>query len=129
VPDPALYIAVVDDDPSVRKALARLLSVADLAAATFATGEDFLDSLQGRFPDCLMLDLHMPSMSGLDVLAALGRAHVRLPIVIITGRGPSEALRRSLASGASACLVKPLDDELLLDTIHRVVGEVPKSTT
>lgn len=124
--NPSLQIAVVDDDASVRKALSRLLAASDLAAETFATGEDFLESLRGRVPDCLMLDLHMPGMSGLEVLHALGEAEIRLPTVIITGHDEPETIKRSLAAGAAACLMKPLDDALLLDTISRVVGGARK---
>jgi FixJ family two-component response regulator len=124
--NPGLHIAIVDDDASIRKALSRLLAASDLGAETFSTGEDFLHALRDRTPDCLMLDLHMPGMTGLDILRALGEAGVELPIIIITGHDEPKAIRRALAAGAAACLRKPLDEVLLLGTINRVCGGARK---
>lgn len=119
---PILRIAVVDDDASIRRALARLLATLDFEATTFATGAEFLDSLTDRIPDCLMLDLHMPTMTGLEVQGALADAGIKLPIIIITGHDEPKIIRQSLKAGAVACLSKPLDDELLLETINTAVS-------
>lgn len=121
--DRQLRVAVVDDDASVRKALSRLLAASDLHAEAFATGAEFLGSLPGRVPDCLMLDLHMPGMTGLDVQQALAEAGFRLPVIVITGHDEPKAIRASLEAGAAACLMKPLDDTVLLQTIEQVVGD------
>jgi FixJ family two-component response regulator len=121
-----LRIAVVDDDASIRRALARLLATLDFEAATFATGAEFLGSLPEETPDCLMLDLHMPGMTGLEVQEALARAGIELPIIIITGHDEPKAIRQSLEAGAVACLSKPLDDELLLETINTAVHGAPR---
>jgi FixJ family two-component response regulator len=94
-----LRIAVIDDDESVRKALRRLLRAANLDADTFASGRDFLDSLAAQVPDCVVLDLHMPGMNGLDVQQQLARNGRQLPIVIITGH--DEPLARCRAQNAS----------------------------
>jgi FixJ family two-component response regulator len=117
-----LRIAVVDDDESVRKALKRLLRAANLDATTFASGRDFLNSLAAQLPDCVVLDLHMPGMSGMDVQQQLAGSGLRLPVVIITGHDEPETRSRCLSAGAAAYLRKPLDDETLLDAIHRAAG-------
>jgi FixJ family two-component response regulator len=123
-----LRIAVIDDDESVRKALKRLLRAANLDADTFASGRDFLDSLAAQVPDCIVLDLHMPGMNGLDVQQQLARSGLQLPIVVITGHDEPLARTQCLSAGATAYLRKPLDDEALLDAIHRAVGVARSST-
>ena len=80
-----LRIAVIDDDESVRKALKRLLRAANLDADTYASGREFLDSLATQVPDCIVLDLHMPGMNGLEVQQQLARGGLRLPIVSSPG--------------------------------------------
>ena len=118
-----LRIAVIDDDESVRKALKRLLRAANLDADTFASGRDFIDSLAAQVPDCIVLDLHMPGMNGLEVQQQLGpRGGLRLPIVVITGHDEPQTRAQCLSAGAAAYLRKPLDDKALLDAIHRAAG-------
>jgi CheY-like chemotaxis protein len=95
-------IAVVDDDPSVCKALARLLRTSDLDADAYGSAEQFLASLQTSVPDCLVLDLQMPVMDGLALQRTLGRSGRRLPIVVITGHDEPGMHARCLAAGASA---------------------------
>ena len=114
-----LRIAVIDDDESVRKALKRLLRAANLDADTFASGREFLGSLASCVPDCVVLDLHMPGMNGLDVQRQLLGNGQRVPIVVITGHDEPQARAQCLAAGAAAYLRKPLDDEALLGAIHR----------
>lgn len=120
-----LRIAVIDDDESVRKALKRLLRAANLDADTFASGREFLDSLASRVPDCVVLDLHMPGMNGLDVQRQLVGNGRRVPIVVITGHDEPQARAQCLAAGAAAYLRKPLDDEALLSAIYRATGASP----
>ena len=84
LPNDKLLISIVDDDESVRKALGRLLSSLDFQAGTFDSGQEFLDSLADRWPDFVVLDLHMPGLTGLDVLQQLSRTRTRVPAVIIT---------------------------------------------
>ena len=117
-----LRVAVVDDDESVRKALRRLLRAANLDADAFASGQDFIDSLAAQVPDCIVLDLHMPGMNGMDVQQQLARSGLQLPIVVITGHDEPLARSQCLSAGAAAYLRKPLDDEALLDAIHRAAG-------
>ena len=122
-------IAVVDDEESVRKSLRRLLVASELDATVYASGQEFLDSLGGRQPDCLVLDLQMPGLTGLEVQRALAGARVLFPTIIITAHDEPETRARCLAAGAVAYLCKPLHDELLLDAITTAVGPVVDSVT
>ena len=120
-------IAVVDDEESVRKSLRRLLVASELDATVYASGQEFLDSLGARQPDCLVLDLQMPGLTGLEVQRALAGARVRFPTIIITAHDEPETRARCLAAGAVAYLCKPLHDELLLDAITTAVGPIVDS--
>jgi len=122
---PSLFIAVVDDELSVRKALGRLLTASQMGVETFASGQEFLDSLSSRRPDCVVLDLHMPGLSGLDVQRELTRTAVIVPIVIVTAHDDAERRAECLAAGASAYLLKPLDERTLLDAIGKAAGPKP----
>ena len=119
------YVAIVDDEEPVRKALKRLLRASGLEAESYASGKDFLEASALREPDCVLLDLHMPVMSGLQVLRALQAARRTLPIVIITAHDAPEARDQCLAAGASAYLRKPLDEHVLLGTISAAVSAAP----
>jgi FixJ family two-component response regulator len=112
-----LKIAVVDDEVGVRKALSRLFRSANMDVEAFATGLEFLDSLSTHQPDCLVLDLHMPGLTGRDVLRRLARKSPRLPTVVITGKDEANTREAVLADGADAYLLKPLDDTVLLDAV------------
>jgi FixJ family two-component response regulator len=99
------FLAVVDDDPGVRKALTNLLRAAAFEVQTFDAGEAFLASLNDRRPDCVVLDLAMPGMSGFDVLSCLSADPAdSIAIVAITARDSNRWCKRALARGASACL-------------------------
>jgi len=110
-------IAVVDDDPFVRKALERLLRSAGLSVEAFASGVAFLESADDHQPDCVVLDLHMPEVSGFEVQPRLARAHAGVPVVVITGHDTPESRSRALGGGAKSYLTKPVDDETLLKAI------------
>lgn len=115
-------IAIVDDDPSVRKALARLLRASDLDADAYGSAEQFLESLHTSAPDCLVLDLQMPEMNGLALQRELVRTGIRLPVVIITGHDEPGMEGRCLGAGAGAYLRKPLDDKTLLAAIDDAIN-------
>lgn len=118
----ARLLAVVDDDDDVRVALRRLVSSAGFAVETYASGAEFLHSVDDHEPDCVVLDLHMPEMSGFEVQGALASAHARVPVVIITGHDTPEARTRALRLGAKAYLCKPVDGEALLSAIGAAIG-------
>jgi len=124
VPRRRPLVAVVDDEESIRKSLRRLFMAVDLDAVVYASGQEFLDSLRGRQPDCLVLDLQMPGLTGLEVQRALAGAGVRFPTIIITAHDEPETRARCLAAGVAAYLCKPLHDEMLLDAIAGVMGRV-----
>jgi FixJ family two-component response regulator len=118
-------IAVVDDEESVCRALKRLLRSAGFDVATFGSGAEFLQSLRSRRPACLVLDLHMPRMSGFDVQEHLANVADPVRIVIITGHDTSQSRDRVMQAGAVAYLHKPVDDEALLNAVHDAISHVP----
>src|SRR5262245_19007606 len=122
---PTVRVAVVDDEATVRKALRRLLAASGLAVETFASGQEFLDSLARQKPDCVILDLHMPGLTGLGVQRELARTGVRLPPVIITAYDDAEWRVQCLDAGAAHYLLKPLDGRTLLDAIATAVDKAP----
>jgi FixJ family two-component response regulator len=114
---------VVDDDDAVRRALSRLIRSLGFEAETFASGEEFLAALETRTPDCVVLDLHMPHVSGFDVQARMAEENLHIPVIVITGHDSPEARARALGEGASAYLCKPLDGQALKEAIlSAVVG-------
>jgi FixJ family two-component response regulator len=120
-------VTIVDDEESVRKALSRLIRAAGFDVETFASGAEFLSATHPRRPQCLVLDLRMPHVSGFDVQQALALANRRLPIVIVTGDDSLDSRERALKLGAKAYLRKPVDDAILLDAIRTAIGTAPPS--
>jgi FixJ family two-component response regulator len=118
---PGVRVAVVDDDPSVRRALQRILKVLGVRVAGYESGEEFLASLQSARPDCVVLDLHMAGLSGLEVQEQLSRLEARLPVVMVTGHHEPGMRRRCLAAGASVYLRKPIDGEVLRRAIDQAI--------
>ena len=117
-----VLLAVVDDDADVRVALTRLVSSAGFAVQTFGSGAEFLRSLEDHTPDCLVLDLHMPEMSGFDVQGALARGHPGIPVIVITGHHTPESRARAMQLGAKGYLRKPVNDSVLLEAIEMAIG-------
>jgi FixJ family two-component response regulator len=119
-------IAVVDDEAAVRMALQRLLRSAGLSVQAFASGATVLEFVRTERPDCIVLDLHMPGVNGFEVQDSLSQAGFRIPIVVITGHDAPEARARALAGGASAYLLKPVDDSMLLAAIDAAIAAAGK---
>jgi FixJ family two-component response regulator len=119
---PHLHVAVVDDDASVRKALVRLLHASGHKVEAFASGGEFLESSCTGASDCLVLDVHMPSVSGLDVQAALLARGIHVPIIFITAYDDNALREHALQQGAAAYLRKPLAEQTLLAAIEKAVG-------
>ena len=97
-------LALVDDDADVRLALTRLMASAGFAVETFGSGAEFLRWVNDHDPGCVILDLHMPEMSGTDVQGALAKGHPAVPVVVITGHDTPESRARSMQLGATAYL-------------------------
>ena len=112
-----LYIAVVDDEASVRTALGRLLRLADYEVTAFASGEDFLASLATHRPDCAILDVHMPGLSGFDVQARLCAAKSDVPVVFITASDDLALDQKVHAAGGATLLRKPFSNDALLAAV------------
>src|SRR5438445_13661453 len=113
---PAIY--VVDDDESLRRSLRNFLRSVGFRVETFASAEEFLTSAQRETTGCLVLDLRMIGMSGLDLLRHLAAANVRVPAVILTAHGDEQIRQRCLGAGAVAFLDKPFRGDLLLDAVQ-----------
>jgi FixJ family two-component response regulator len=120
--DSGTYVAVVDDDRSVGTALCRLLRTAGIEAKAFESASDFLQSLQERQPDCLVLDVQMPGMNGLELQQRLKDLALGLPVIMITGRDEASIHAICMAMGAKAYLRKPLNDDDLLDAVDRAIS-------
>ncbi len=118
--DPTVF--VIDDDQAVRKAVRNLLESVGLAAETFATPQEFL---KGNYQDtcgCLVLDVRLPGLSGLDFQRELTAAGVEIPIIFITGHGDIPMTVQAMKAGAVEFLTKPFRDQELLDAIHRAIA-------
>jgi FixJ family two-component response regulator len=115
-------IAIVDDEEHVRVALRRLCSAWDLESRVFGSARELFESLHAAQPDCLILDVHMPGLGGLDALAWLLERGIRIPSIVITGRDDEDMRVRAAAVGASAYLCKPIDSAVLLDAISRALA-------
>ena len=116
------FVAIVDDDLAVRKGLARLLGACAIRARSFASAREFLESLSAEVPECLIVDLQMPEMTGLELQGELSRLGARIPTIVITAHNERGLRERCLAAGAAAYLIKPLDGTLLLSSIDSAVA-------
>jgi FixJ family two-component response regulator len=122
VPERELVIAIVDDDVSMLRALRRLLRSVGFAVVTYASVEEFLQSgLQARI-SCLVLDVMMPGMSGLDLLDRLAASGMTLPGIIITACADEQTRLRAEQAGVVAYLRKPFEEEALLEAIQRALS-------
>ena len=117
----APLIAIVDDEASICRALLRLLRVADYRAEAFNSAISFLESLTECVPDCVVLDLQMPMMTGVEVQEHLLKLKDPPPVIIITAHDESKTRERCLALGAVRYLRKPIDGDLLIDSINKAV--------
>ena len=114
----AQLVAIIDDDESVRGALRGLMKEAGLKAETFASAEDFLNSEVLRQTGCLITDIRMPGMSGLELQNTLNARACRIPTIFITAHGDAKMRLQAMRAGAVEFLAKPFDDEALLDTVR-----------
>ena len=110
-------VSIIDDNDSVRESLQRLMRSVGFAANVFASAEEFLDSDCLRNTDCLILDVRLPGMDGLELQRHLATSHSEIPIIFITSYEDDEVRARALNAGAVDYLLKPFDNEDLLDAI------------
>ena len=111
-------IAIVDDDDLMRNALQGLLKSVGLQAQAFASAEEFLQSGEQRQTACLIADIRMPGMSGLELQAKLNAERCRIPTIFITAHGDAKMRMQALRAGAVEFLAKPFDDEVLLGNVR-----------
>ena len=114
------WIAIVDDDPSVLKALARLLDTRGLETRTYVSAQDFLATLSDGLPECLIVDLQMPVMTGLELQRHLNRSGIQIPTIVITAHDEVDMRELCKSVGAASYLLKPLQDTSLLAAINSV---------
>lgn len=114
-------IAIVDDDPSVQRGLQRLIRSVGWKATTFASAQEFLARSRTESPNCVLLDLQMPGLSGLDLQKRMAEVGLEIPIVFLTGHGDIPASVRAMKAGAVQFLTKPVDEQELLQAIQEAV--------
>jgi FixJ family two-component response regulator len=114
-------IALLDDEPQFCKALGRLLKTHGYEVEAFTCGEDLLAACTAHSPSCLLLDLHMPGISGFEVLERLALQHVPMPVIVLTGHDQPGNAERVRALGGVDYLLKPLNESQLLSAIGRVI--------
>jgi FixJ family two-component response regulator len=117
--NPTVY--VVDDDPSVRASIQGLLKSASLRSESFGTAEEFLRSKPPDGPSCLVLDVTLPGVNGLEFQRQLANSGIRIPVIFITAHGDIPMTVKAMKSGAVEFLTKPFDDQDLLDAVHQAL--------
>jgi len=119
-------VTIVDDDELMRTALQGLLKAEGLPARAFASAEEFLKSGQQHQTACLIADIRMPGISGLELQAKLNAEHCRIPTIFITAHGDEKMRMQALRAGAVEFLAKPFDDEALLESVRAALGSYPR---
>jgi DNA-binding NtrC family response regulator len=116
------FVFVIDDDTSVRESLRNLIRSAGFTVQTFSSAQEFLASQRPQAPSCLVLDVQLPGLSGLDLQQELAKGGVEIPIIFITGHGDIPMSVRAMKAGALEFLTKPVNDEDLLDAIQQAIA-------
>jgi FixJ family two-component response regulator len=119
--EPTALVFIVDDDEPVRRSLARLIRSAGLKVETFESAQQFLASSHADVPSCLVLDVKLPGLSGLELQRRLAEINIEIPIVFITGHGDVPTSVRAMKAGAIEFLIKPFPEEELLDAIQQAI--------
>jgi FixJ family two-component response regulator len=115
-------VIVIDDDPAFRRSSERLIHLAGYAVRTFGTAAEFLRSQLVDVPTCIVLDVRLPGLSGLDLQEALPKAGIHIPVVFITGHGDIPMSVQAMKAGATGFLTKPFLEQDLLDAIRQAIG-------
>jgi FixJ family two-component response regulator len=116
-------VFIVDDNPAVRDAIRWLVEQVGLNARTFDSARDFLAAYQPGMRGCLVLDIRMPGMSGIELQEKLAREHAHLPVIIVTGHGDVPVTVRAMKTGAFEFLQKPFNDHILVDAIQAALDK------
>lgn len=119
---PQTTVFVIDDDPSFRRSTEMLIESAGLSVQTFNSAEEFLRGRRPDAPACLVLDVRLPQLSGLDLQRELAKAGVQIPIIFITGHGDIPMTVQAMKAGAVEFLTKPFREQEFLDAIHRAIN-------
>ena len=114
-------VFLIDDDPGVRDALTLLLSLKGMSTQPFATADTFIQAYQPERAGCVLTDLRMPGMTGLELQAALAERHIDVPLVVLTAHGDVATARAALKNGAFDFLEKPVDDDLLVEVLRNAL--------
>jgi two-component system response regulator FixJ len=114
-------VFLIDDDPSVRDSLTLLLSLKGLRTQAFANAESFIDTYRPERSGCVLTDLRMPGMTGLELQAALRARHIDVPVVVLTAHGDVATARAALKNGAFDFIEKPADDAMLLEVLRNAL--------
>ena len=114
-------VFLIDDDPGVRDSLTLLLSLKDISTQPFANADSFLESYTPERVGCVLTDLRMPGMTGLELQTALRERHIELPVVVLTAHGDVATARAALKNGAFDFLEKPVDDAMLVDVLQNAL--------
>jgi FixJ family two-component response regulator len=121
MPGKESIVFVIDDDPSLRRSTGLLIEVAGFSVQTFSSAEEFLRARRPDLPGCLVLDVRLPHLSGLELQQELSKAGVQLPIIFMTGHGDIPMTVQAMKAGAIEFLTKPFREQDLLDAIHRAI--------
>src|SRR6267143_791629 len=127
MPEKKAIVFVVDDDVSVREGLGSLIRSAGLRVETFASAQKFLDSPRSDVASCLVLDVRLPGLSGLDLQKRMAQANIEIPIIFITGHGDIPMTVQAMKAGAVEFLTKPFRDQDLLDAIQQALERDSKA--
>jgi len=114
-------VFLIDDDPSIRDSLSLLLSLKGIRTQLFATAETFIEAYRPEWHGCVLTDLRMPGMTGLELQAALRERRLEVPVVVLTAHGDVATARAALKNGAFDFLEKPIDDGMLLDVLRNAL--------
>ena len=119
-PDPLVF--VVDDEPAIRDSLALLLRSVGIPTRTFDSAQAFLDAFQPVPNSCLLADVRMPGMSGLELQETLRKRGLKVPVIVLTGHGDIAMAVRAMKAGAADFIEKPYNDQVLIDSVHRALA-------
>ncbi|TAJ68911.1 MAG: response regulator [Phenylobacterium sp.] len=122
---PPLLVHIIDDDDAVRDSLAILLETRGFDVATYATAQAFLDHAEGGIEGCVITDVQMPEMNGLQLLRAFKARHLDVPVLVVTARSGRTLAEEAMAQGARALIEKPFDPDAFVETIRTTLADRP----